>query len=196
MNDSKLIQYHEINIPHEKNVVFINLKPVTSSPVSLRVYVSFYDYPTPGMHTFSVAIPCKFGEPKCSNDNYTFSFNASDTGHTGIHYIGIHYYVNSTYGDMPFHKRARKSVDHSAKTGPRSYCKDGGRRKKRSCVGLKDPPPIPTPKPVILLPEFNASTDLNYTLVVSIGSCFYWSEEKEYWTEEGCKVRVAANISK
>ena len=34
MNDSKLIQYHEINIPHERNVVHINLKPVTSSPVS------------------------------------------------------------------------------------------------------------------------------------------------------------------
>ncbi|PFX11751.1 Polycystic kidney disease protein 1-like 2, partial [Stylophora pistillata] len=92
---------------------------------------------------------------------------------------------------------ARKSVDHSAKTGPRSYCKDGGRRKKRSCVGSKDPPPIPTPKPVILLPDFNASTDLNYTLVVSIGSCFYWSEEKEYWTEEGCKIEpevVSGNI--
>ena len=189
-NESKLIRYHKINIPHERDVVYVKLKPETLPSASLRVYVSFSDYPTPNEHNLSTVIPCKLGEPKCDKDRYIFSFHASDTGYTGIHYIGIHYYVNSSYDVMLREKGTRKSVNISVKYRPRRSREGGSRRQKRSCIDVKDPPPIPTPAPVVLRPEYNATTDLNYKLSVSIGNCFYWSEEKEHWTDEGCRVRI------
>lgn len=196
VNDTKLIQYHKINILHERDVVFVKLHPETYA-TPLRVYVSFSDYPTPTEHNYSTVLPCKTRERKCHKDPYVFSLNASDTGNTGIHYIGIHYYVNIS-NDFIFHGEGKMiSMNGSIQERTRrsSGCDGGGRRRKRSCIGVKDPPPPPTPAPIVLKSKYNASTDLNYTLSVTIGSCLYWSEVKEQWTDEGCKVRRTVCMS-
>lgn len=190
INESKLIQYHKINIRHERDVVFVKLHPeIYGTP--LRVYMSFSDYPTPRENDYSTVIPCKEEENKCHKDPYVFSFSPSDTSSTGIHYIGIHYYVNIT-NEFTFSgegKMINMNGSIQERTRRTFGCDGGSRRKKRSCIGVKDPPPPPTPAPIILRSKYNASTDLNYTLSVSIGSCFYWSEVKEQWTDEGCEVR-------
>lgn len=189
--ESKLIQYHKINIPDQGDMVSVKLHPEKYA-TSLRVYVSSSDFPTPREHNFSIVLPCKIEEQKCNKDPYVFSFNTSDTGNNGIHYIGIHYYVNITNDVMFQDEEALISVNGSVQERPRrSIDCDRSRRQKRSCIGVKDPPPPPTPAPIVLRSEYNASTDLNYTLFVTIGSCFYWSEVKEQWTDEGCKVRPA-----
>jgi hypothetical protein len=59
---------------------------------------------------------------------------------------------------------------------------------KRGCVGVKDPPTTPAPTPLIIIPLYNSSTDVNYTMSVSVTGCLYWSEKKSKWTSEGCKV--------
>lgn len=188
--ESKLIQYHKINIPDQGDVVSVKLHPEKHA-TPLRVYVSSSDFPTPTEHNFSIVLPCKKEERKCNKDPYVFSFNTSHTGNTGIHYIGIHYYVNITY-DVMFQDEGKLiTMNGSVQERPRRSidCDSRSRRHKRSCIGVKDPPPPPTPVPIVLRSEYNVSTDLNYTLSVNIGSCFYWSEVKELWTDEGCKVR-------
>ena len=62
----------------------------------------------------------------------------------------------------------------------------GHRRERRSCVGVKDPPPKGVTKTVI--PQYDPLTDVNYTFSITQSSCLYWSEDKEKWTSDGCKV--------
>ena len=62
----------------------------------------------------------------------------------------------------------------------------GHGRERRSCVGVKDPPPKGVTKSVI--PQYDPLTDVNYTFSITQSSCLYWSEEKEKWTSDGCKV--------
>lgn len=56
------------------------------------------------------------------------------------------------------------------------------------CVEFKDPPTTPPPTPRVIIPEYDPSTDVNYTLSISMAACLYWSEAKEKWTSYGCRV--------
>ncbi|PFX18868.1 Latrophilin-like protein 1 [Stylophora pistillata] len=61
----------------------------------------------------------------------------------------------------------------------------GGRRRKRSCIELKDPPFTPQ--------VYDSTTDQNHTLKVSSGSCVYWSEKLEMRLASGCQILVATD---
>ena len=63
----------------------------------------------------------------------------------------------------------------------------GNGRERRSCVGVKDPPPTGVTK--LDVPKYDPLTDVNYTFTITQSSCLYWSEDKEKWTSDGCKVR-------
>ncbi|EDO48488.1 predicted protein, partial [Nematostella vectensis] len=43
---------------------------------------------------------------------------------------------------------------------------------------------------------YNASTDVNYTMSVSMTGCLYWSNSKSKWAGEGCKVGPNSDASK
>lgn len=77
---------------------------------------------------------------------------------------------------------ATNATEHSRK---RRSCFGHG-RERRSCVGVKDPPPKGVTKTTV--PRYEPSTDVNYTLTITQSSCLYWSEDKEKWTSDGCKV--------
>jgi len=81
-------------------------------------------------------------------------------------YVGLLFQVNE-------HSRTRRSCF-------------GNGRERRSCLGVKDPPPKGVTKTVI--PQYDPLTDVNYTFSITQSSCLYWSEEKEKWTSDGCKV--------
>ena len=76
----------------------------------------------------------------------------------------------------------RNSTKNSRK---RRSCFGHGRQ-KRSCVGFKDPPPRGVTKAVV--PQYDPATDLNYTMTITQSGCLYWSEDKDRWTSDGCKV--------
>ena len=80
-------------------------------------------------------------------------------------------------------KGAKSAIEHSRKR--RSECIGHG-RERRSCVGFKDPPPKGVTKTVV--PQYDPLTDVNYTVSISQSSCLYWSEDKEEWSSDGCKV--------
>ena len=89
---------------------------------------------------------------------------------TGTMYVGILYLG------------AKDTTEHSRK---RRSCFGHGRQ-RRSCVGFKDPPPKGVTKTVV--PQYDPSTDLNYTMTITQSSCLYWSKDKDKWTSDGCKV--------
>ena len=62
----------------------------------------------------------------------------------------------------------------------------GHGRQRRSCVGFKDPPPKGFTETVT--PQYNPSTDVNYTMTITQSSCLYWSEDRNKWISDGCKV--------
>jgi len=77
----------------------------------------------------------------------------------------------------------KNTTEHSRK---KRSCFGHGRQ-RRSCVGLKDPPPEGgVAQPIV--PQYDPSTDLNYTMSIAQSICLYWSEEKDKWTSDGCKV--------
>lgn len=185
--DGTDIQYHSIYIPSDDVSVSIAITPDGNRTVV--IYVSFKDKPTPENHAFSTILPnityCQNhragGVPyNCTSHAYMFAISSSITGGTGLHYVGIRP-VNSSRSFAPqsdkLHMRLRLR-------------RDGGHsgRQKRSCIGTKEPPTT-IPPTAIIKPSYNASTDVNYTMSVSVASCRYWSEKMNKWTSEGCKVR-------
>ena len=90
----------------------------------------------------------------------------------GFVYAGL---LSKSPNDESQHSRQRRSCF-------------GNRRKRRSCVGVKDPPTKGSLSTVI--PKYDPNTDVNYTLTITQSSCLYWSENTEKWTAEGCRVKI------
>ncbi len=84
---------------------------------------------------------------------------------------------------------AKNATEHTRK---RRSCFGHG-RERRSCVGVKDPPPKGVYKTDV--PQYDPLTDVNYTFTISQSSCLYWSEDKEKWTSDGCKVNHIHDIA-
>ena len=176
------IRFHRFSVSSPEVLVSITIKPEHGKTVD--VFVNYKTKPTPQSHVFSTTIPnwslCtgstgnSSASQNCSSNPYTFTFSSLVSNKTGFHFLGIQYMRKSTESD-----RTRRSCNPS-----------GQRRGKRSCVDVKDAPTTPAPTPIIVVPKYNMSTDVNYTLSISVSGCLYWSESKEKWTGEGCQVRI------
>ena len=129
-------------------------------------------------HNFTISFKstCEFGpdgnKTSCYFENNSVSVVPSKPGRL---FVGVLGSQNST-------EHAKDSSEHSR--GRRSCFGHG--RQKRACVGFKDPPPKGVTKTVV--PQYNPSTDVNYTMAITQSSCLYWSEDKDKWTSDGCKV--------
>jgi len=143
----------------------------------IQMFLKFGARPTieDSDHNFTVTSTCKNqtdgkqNETSCLLEESSFTVVPSETSrlHIALLFLGANS-VNE-------HSRRRRST-----------CLGHG-RERRSCVGFKDPPPKGVTETVI--PQYDPSTDLNYTFSISQSSCLYWSEEREKWTSDGCKVK-------
>lgn len=187
-NGSDNLRYHSFNLDSELHTV--EFKIVPDLGVSLNVYVRSGERPTTQHFNLTKRIPdftqCNFSQndnlTECSTDPFVIRITSKMTGKLGIHYLGVQFFIGN-------------SIDHANGTNQnarsmrvRRDCEGNSRRKKRSCVGVKDPPTTPAPTPMTIIPVYDANTDVNYTLKSSVSFCGYWSEEKEKWTTDGCKV--------
>ena len=172
-----VIRYHTFVIPSSDHLVSLRVANVVSRQI--MVYFGQGFKPIANNYSYVFNLPdlslCKSYKTdkilNCTNDPYSVKRTGYDAG---LYYVGITLVVPKT--------RMRRS------------CTGNGRRKKRSCIQVKDPPTTPPPTPMIVTPQFNARTDVNYTFSVTMGTCLYWSEEEEKWSSRGCKVR--SNISR
>ena len=182
-NGSGNFRYHRITISSLNEVVSCKIEPQTGDV--LDVFVRAGAKPTLDSYQFKTHVPdfssCadyseKTGYYNCTRSPYEVVLSSDVTGKIGTHYVGIRL-PSTRLAD------ARARVARSCRNG-------SGRRHKRSCIGVKDPPTTPPPTPKIIIPKYNADTDVNYTMSVTVTSCLYWSERKQTWTSEGCKVKI------
>ena len=179
------LRYHEIFIDSREKTVFVKLQPQNNTVFD--IFLSGGMKPTERSYNLSARIPdvssCtltkdEVGYTNCTNNPFVFSFSSTSTGKIGSHFIGIRLAnITAPAPQMNLKARSRK---------PRSCVRNTGRQ-KRSCITVKDPPTTPPPTAVVV-PKYNETTDVNYTMLVTMPSCVYWSERKQAWTNEGCKV--------
>ena len=184
-NDSSSLRYHRIAIENDFQSAFVSIRPENNSVFDVFVGGGFK--PTLESYTFKTKIPdfssctnydAKIGYSNCTSNPYIFSLSSNVTGQVGVHFIGIGLALDAT-----------ERTARSKRNDLRPSCKDSHGRQKRSCIGVKDPPTTPPPAQVKIVPQYDRHTDVNYTMSVKLKSCLYWSEGKQAWKSEGCKVR-------
>lgn len=164
-------RYHALVVPTENHLV--SLRIATVGDHQLAIYFGREFKPTVSNYTFVNNLP---DVSSCYGNNSLRLTNCSDDIHAlkltgyppGLYYVGII--------RVPPTSRFRRS------------CINKGRRAKRSCVQVKDPPTTPPPTPRIITMRYNATTDVNYTFSVNIAACLFWSEREERWSSKGCQV--------
>ena len=177
------LRFHEIDVEYKDTLIMLEITP-NEAGINLLVYMRYGQRPTTQEHDLNATISnngrCVWtpsahdktdGKTECSPNQYlpieTFAERP------GKYFLGVQSYNRSFTNS---HKRKKRSCF-------------GNRRQKRSCVEVKDPPPTPPQsKNVTVVPLYDPETDQNYTLRVALGSCVYWSEEREIWTTDGCQV--------
>ena len=141
----------------------------------IEIFVKFGKRPTieDFDHNFTVTSTCRNQTTHKQNGT---SCVLEQNSLTVVPLVQIRLYIGMLFlgvKDVNEHSRRRRSCF-------------GHRRERRSCVGVKDPPPKRVTKTVI--PQYDSSTDVNYTFSITQSSCLYWSEDKEKWTSDGCRV--------
>ena len=177
------LQYHKVYIDSDDTIAFVKLRPPNDT--AFDVFVSGGIKPTERNYSLSKRIPdlssCTppYNKPlNCTSSPFVFFFSSTLTGQTGVHYIGIR---RANTMAIPL----RNSLKVNARK-TRS-CGVGSGREKRSCIRVKYPPTT-SPPTTIIIPQYNGSTDVNYTMLVTMPECVYWSVSKQAWIKDGCKV--------
>ena len=148
---------------------------VQKDGIVIELFVKFGSRPTieDSDHNSTVTSACanqtddKQNETSCLSEDSSITVVPFEPGRL---YVGLLFLGAKTVNE---HSRSRRSCF-------------GHGREKRSCVGFKEPPPKGVYKTDV--PKYDPSTDVNYTLTITQSSCLYWSEDKEKWTSDGCKV--------
>ena len=176
------LRFHEIEVEFENILIMLEIRP-TEANTNLLVYLRYGQRPTTQVHdliaTVSKSEKCvgtrgahgrKDGKTKCSRLTSPIETLAK---RPGKYFLGVQGYKRNGANS---HMREKRSCF-------------GNRRQKRSCVEVKDPPPIPPQSEnITVVPVYNSKSDHNYTVRVALGNCVFWSEEREKWITDGCRV--------
>ena len=157
--------------------VSLSLEVVNKDAI-VEVFVKFGSRPT--VEDFDLNFTIKFNST-CQNGSSEGNYNITDCGVEQTSLTVMPPESTLMYVGMLF-LGEKNATAHSRK---RRSCFGHG-RERRSCIGTKDPPPKGYKKTVI--PQYDSSTDVKYTMSISQASCLYWSQTKEKWVSDGCKV--------
>lgn len=171
-----VIQYHSFVMPTREHLVNLRVKTLAGQP--LAIYSGHGFKPSTTNYTSVTTLP---DFSSCQNNKFDQSFNCTMDPNVvtlfnngpGLYFVGI------TFADSKEIPLARI----------RRSCNDLKKRKKRSCLRVKDPPTNPPPAPKIITPHYDPLTDVNYTYSLTMTTCLYWSEVEDKWSSRGCKVR-------
>ena len=171
-------RFHKIKIDHENTLLQLEITPEDAT-VNLLIFMRFGDRPTNQVHDLNGTVSSK---QRCiwkhMPGNVKIKGGCSPNGLTPIQILA------QKPGNYYIEVQSWESFVQPQKRQKRSCL--GHRRQKRSCVEVKSPPPIATQS---VVPEYDPNTGQNYTMRVTLGSCVYWSDERQMWTTEGCQVR-------
>ena len=157
--------------------VSLSLEGVDKNAI-VEVFVKFGSRPT--VEDFDQNFTVVF-TATCQNGLSEGDYNVTDCAVEQISFTVVPSESTVIYVGMLF-LGEKNATEHSRK---RRSCFGHG-RERRSCIGTKDPPPNGYNKTVI--PQYDSSTDVKYTISISQASCLYWSQTREKWISDGCKV--------
>ena len=181
------MRYHKFDVENVGEPMSFRIMSELNENSLFEIHWLQGERPKLGGDNFVTVLPdfssCKFldnGEEHCEYDPYTVFIDSSLIAVPGEYYMGIASY------------KASKAINGSHSRERRSCWE--GTRVRRSCIEYKDPPPRPSPTPQgqekfkTQIPEYNAGSDINYTVNSFSSPCMYWDEKNENWTSKGCKV--------
>ena len=172
---------HEVNVVYENTMMLLDISP-EGATATLVMYMGFGHRPTIQEHDFNATIS-RHGRCIWTRTSETLEGKSGCSSNvlTPIHILakkpGMYYLAVESHNNLrkPQMRQKRSCF--------------GLRRQKRSCVEVKSPPPTtPQSKNITVVPVYDPSTDQNYTLRVSMGSCVYWSDKRQIWIADGCNV--------
>ena len=176
---NNLTRFHEITVDYENTTMQLEITPIDKL-VILTIYIRFGHRPTIREHDFNATISSKesciwsklgrnFKNGCSSNPLASIEILAKKPGK---YYLAVVTHSNSM---KPLMRQKRSCF--------------GQRRQRRSCVEVKRPPPTPPQSEnKSVMPVYDPSTDHNYTLKVAMESCVYWSDMRQAWITDGCRV--------
>lgn len=157
--------------------VSLSLEGVDKDAI-VEVFIKFGSRPT--VEDFDQNFTVAF-TATCQNGLSVGDYNVTDCAVEQISFTVVPSESTVIYVGMLF-LGEKNATEHSRK---RRSCFGHG-RERRSCIGTKEPPPNGYNKTVI--PQYDSSTDVKYTMSIIQASCLYWSQTKEKWTSDGCRV--------
>ena len=174
-------RFHEINVVYKNTMIQLDISPEDAT-ATLVIYMGIGHRPTIKEHDFNGTI---FSHGRCiwmkTNETLEGKMGCSSNVLTPI------YILAKKPGKYSLAVESHNNVKKPQRRQKRSCF--GLRRQKRSCVEVKSPPPTPPQsKNRTVVPVYDPSTDQNYTLRVAMGSCVYWSDERQIWITDGCHV--------
>ena len=180
------LRYYTFWIPSYEATTTITIS--TKRNITLQAYISHDARPTALQYHLSFSLP-NDQNSSCSNatasddgnscssrDLYTFVLRPNATGHKGRHFIGIKIAATGLKQQDEIKSRTKKSCE--------SYLK----RSKRFCVEEKPAPSTSGSSVSGTIMEADSTSDLNYTLFITVVTCVFWDELRETWSTRGCKV--------
>jgi len=172
-------RFHEIKVDYENTVVRLDIAP-EDALVKLAFYIRFGQRPTIREHDLNATIS---SYEKCIWNK----MNENLEGKNGCYSSRLIEVLAKTPGRYYVAVLSNSNITKFRRRKKRSCF--GQPRQRRACVDIKSPPPTPSHgKNVSVVPVYDPSSDHNYTLKVAMGSCVYWSETKQKWITDGCRV--------
>lgn len=183
-----VMAYRVVTTYHESTSLRILLTLKRHAPI--EVYVKYGSKPTKTNYDHASILqkePCQNNLQFCNVSHYLW-FNADRPGQ---YFVGLVETLveesstsplNSLANGVPFVNFRKRRVARSLETMKNSY--------GHQCVRLKE---APTKQPIFenitrSLRQYDPEKSVNFTLEVDVARCLYWSEDKEQWMSEGCKV--------
>lgn len=179
-------RFHEITVAFPYSLIQLEITPMDAA-VNLVIFVRFGYRPTIQEHDLNGTVSSnKWCIWRRVREKYEWERVCSLNGQAPIQV------VSQKPGKYYVEVRSHEGLIKLNQGEERAHYGHG--TQKVSCVDVKDPPPTPSKgKKEIGIPEYDPRTDTNYTMQAALVSCVYWSNKRQIWTTEGCKVRFDSN---
>lgn len=164
-------------------------------PAPFEVYVRYGARPSKKDYDYFTTIEgtsCQNANLSCNESTYVWF----DAARQGKYFIALLQKSNARK------RRSAWNIDYTDNDLRRKIPKNRMARslsqlnnpEEKLCVKYKDPPISQPLVNVTVMPPYDPETSVNFTLEVDSARCLYWSETKEQWISEGCKVRTIHTI--